>query len=77
MDEDEEAAQLPENKLTEQQKGELRACFDSFDEDGSGFLCARHACPHSITRACRTPCQAGRGPWRAVRLACRRLSHYL
>ena len=40
MDEDEEAARRPENKLTDQQKGELRACFDSFDEDGSGFLCA-------------------------------------
>jgi Ca2+-binding EF-hand superfamily protein len=28
----------PESKLTQRQKGELRACFDSFDEDGSGFL---------------------------------------
>ena len=28
----------PESKLTEQQKGELMACFHSFDEDNSGHL---------------------------------------
>ena len=28
----------PEARLTEQQKGELMACFNSFDEDNSGFL---------------------------------------
>ena len=36
----EDSVARPESKLTEQQKGELRAVFDSFDEDGSGFLCA-------------------------------------
>lgn len=36
----EDDADSPESKLTEQQKGELMACFHSFDEDGSGFLCA-------------------------------------
>ena len=35
-----ESQTLPEDRLTEQQKGELRACFDAFDEDNSGFLCA-------------------------------------
>ena len=38
MHEAAEAARRPENTLTDQQKGELRAWFDAFDEDGSGFL---------------------------------------
>ena len=39
-DEPGEEAAGPESKLTPQQIGELRACFDSFDKDGSGSLCA-------------------------------------
>ena len=39
-DEDSGEEAKPASKLTPQQVGELRACFESFDEDGSGFLCA-------------------------------------
>ena len=43
----EEIPRRPEDLLTEQQMGELRATFESFDEDSSGFLCAPPPSPRA------------------------------
>ena len=72
-DDESEAVQQAENdqerklreaveKLSDVQKGELRACFDAFDEDGSGCLCAR-ARPASprLTRRARMAGRAACG----------------
>lgn len=69
-------AERPEGKLTEHQIGELRACFDTFDVDGSGSLCV----PHRCIPADRSISSSGaRAPflWRASRCLSLSLSLFL
>ena len=56
-DEGDEEKRRPESTLTDRQKGELRACFDAFDEDGSGNLCVRRPTlsPRTALRAVAWP----------------------